>query len=166
MFKISNVKSCFFLAPVSLSIFIGIYITKPVMYFIHSSCVIYVFASIIEACNACIISLFLLLLISSKIFSQISLSDITPRARNTINNGIGCFTRGISTQIELPNPLFFELTIMLIAFGEIHLKSGTDFTSAFQVYFVSFLEILKQYTRFSAARSCPNTVFSDPLIIK
>jgi hypothetical protein len=34
-----------------------------------------------------------------------------------------------------------------------HLKSGTDLISAFQVYLVSFLETLKQYTRFSAARS-------------
>jgi hypothetical protein len=42
---------------------------------------------------------------------------------------------------------------MLICLGEIHLKSGTDFISAFQVYLVSFLEILKQYTLFSAARS-------------
>ena len=55
---------------------------------------------------------------------------------------------------------------MFIAFGEIHLKSGTDFISAFHVYLVSFLDTLKQYTRFSAARSCPNTVFSEPFIIK
>ena len=99
-------------------------------------------------------------------YSQISLSDNTFKARNRINNGIGCLMRGICMQIGNPNPLFFELIIMLICFGEIHLKSGTDLISAFQVYFVSFFEILKQYTRFSAARSCPKIVFSEPLIIK
>ena len=95
-----------------------------------------------------------------------SLSDIMPNARNTINNGMGCFTRGICTQIAFPNPLFLELTYILICLGDMHLKSGIDFTSAIHEYFVLFLEILKQYTRFSAARSCPITVFSDPLIIK
>ena len=35
-----------------------------------------------------------------------------------------------------------------------------------QVDFVSFFEILNTYTRFSAARSCPKTVFSEPLIMK
>ena len=79
---------------------------------------------------------------------------------------MGCLTRGNSTQIALPNPLFLELIIILICLGEMHLKSGTDLISAFQVYLVSFLETLKQYTRFSAALSCPKTVFSEPLIIK
>ena len=90
---------------------------------------------------------------SSKIYSQISLSDNTFNARNTINKGIGCLTRGICRQIGSPKPLFLELIIILICFGEIHLKSGTDLISAFHVYFVSFFEILKQYIRFSAARS-------------
>ena len=89
-----------------------------------------------------------------------------PSALNTINNGIGCFTRGICKQIGCPNPLFFELIIILSCLGEMHLKSGTDFISAFHVYFVSFLDILNTYTRFSAARSWPKTVFSEPLIIK
>ena len=132
------------MAPVSLSILIGVYITKLVIYLTHSSWVICLFASIIEACNACNIGLFFALEISNNILSQISLSELIPSARNTINNGIGCFTRGNSTQIALPNPLFFELRYMLICFGEMHLKSGTDLISAFHVYLVSFLEILKQ----------------------
>ena len=51
--------------------------------------------SIIEACkfwnisSCCSFSMF------SKIYSQISLSDITPRVRNTTNNGRGCLMRGI-----------------------------------------------------------------------
>ena len=81
------------------------------------------------------------------------LSDNIFKARNKMNSGIGCLMRGISMQIGNPKPLFLELIIILICFGEIHLKSGTDLISAFHVYFVSFFEILKQYTRFSAARS-------------
>ena len=40
-----------------------------------------------------------------------------------------------------------------------------DLISANQFHFVVFLPS-KQYTRFSAARSCPNTVFSEPFITK
>ena len=67
--------------------------------------------------------------------------------------------------IPLPNPLFLLDIIISICFGEIHLKSGTDLISAVQLHFVVFLPS-KQYILFSAARSCPNTVFSDPLIMK
>ena len=78
---------------------------------------------------------------------------------------MGCFTLGIFIYMAFPNPLFFVATIISICLGEIHLKSGMDFISAYQLHFVVFFPS-KQYTRFSAARSCPNTVFSDPLIIK
>ena len=98
----------------------------------------------IEACNACKNNLFLSESISNTIFSQISLSEIIPIALKTINTGIGCLTRGNSTQIAFPKPLFLDDNIIFICFGEIHLKSGTDLISAFQVYLVSFLEILKQ----------------------
>ena len=37
LFNISNVNSYFFIAPVSLSILIGVYIAKLVIYLIHSS---------------------------------------------------------------------------------------------------------------------------------
>ena len=77
-----------------------------------------------------------------RMYSQISLSVKMFKARNTINKGIGCLTRGICRQIGSPNPLFLELINILICFGEIHLKSGTDLISAFHVYFVSFFEIL------------------------
>ena len=40
-----------------------------------------------------------------------------------------------------------------------------DLISANQFHLVVFLPS-NTYTRFSAARSCPNTVFSDPLMMK
>ena len=95
-----------------------------------------------DACKLLSICSYLSNEISSKIYSQISLSDNIFRARNTTNNGIGCFMRGICKQMGNPNPLFLELIIILICFGEIHLKSGTDFISAFHVYLVSFFDIL------------------------
>ena len=95
-----------------------------------------------DACKFSTITLYLSKLIFNKIYSQICLSLITPNALNTINSGIGCFTRGICKQMGYPKPLFLELIIILICLGEMHLKSGTDFISAFHVYFVSFLDIL------------------------
>ena len=44
----SNVNSCFFFAPVAISILIGVYITKLVIYLIHSSCVKYLEKSTLE----------------------------------------------------------------------------------------------------------------------
>jgi len=102
------------------------------------------FDSIIDACKFSNIGLYLSNDKFNNIYSQISLSVSTPNARNTINSGIGCLTRGICKEIGNPKPLFFELIIIFICLGDIHLKSGTDFISAFQVYFVSFLETLKQ----------------------
>ena len=90
----SIVNSIFLRAPVSLSILIGVYIACVVIYFIESCCVKYLFASMIDACNASNNFLFNSSVISNKIVSHISLSEISPSALKTINNGIGCFTRG------------------------------------------------------------------------
>ena len=69
-------------------------------------------------------------------YSQISLSFVTPRARNNANNSIGFFTLGIVINNPYPNPLFFDEIIISICFGDIHLKSGIDFISAYQFHFV------------------------------
>ena len=140
--------------------------TYDVIYLMQSSLVKYLFASIIDAFKASNKIELDSASIFNKIFSQISLSEIIPKARNNTNNGTGCFTRDICTCIGFPNPLFFEHNIIFNCLGEIHLKSGTDFISAIHEYFVLFFETLKQYTLFSAALSCPKTVFSDPFIIK
>ena len=49
----------------------------------------------IDPCNAANNFLFVSSFISNNIFSHTSLSEITPNARNTTNNGIGCLMRGI-----------------------------------------------------------------------
>ena len=53
----------------------------------------------IDACKASTICLFFSSVIFRTILSQISWSDITPNARNTMNNGIGILMRGICKQI-------------------------------------------------------------------
>ena len=60
-----------------------------------SSFVKYALASIIEACNEFNILVFCLSSIFSNILLQMSLSVNTSNALKTINNGNGCFTRGI-----------------------------------------------------------------------
>uniref|UniRef100_A0A6C0EVN3 Uncharacterized protein n=1 Tax=viral metagenome TaxID=1070528 RepID=A0A6C0EVN3_9ZZZZ len=52
-----------------------------------------------------------------------------------------------------PNPLFLLEIITLICLGDIHFSLGTDLISAVQDHLLLFFEVLKQYTRFSAARS-------------
>ena len=85
----------FFFAPVSLSTFNGIYATIDVICLRASSCVIYLLASIIDACKESNNSLFNGFSTSKRIYPAISLSDITPNALNKTNNSIGCFIRGI-----------------------------------------------------------------------
>ena len=136
------------------------------MYSNASSCVINPFASIIEAFKPKSIFFIFSSFMFNKIMLQISLSDIIPNALNTINNGIGFLILGISKYIGCPKPLFLESITILICFGEIHLKSGIDFTSACHAHLLFTFLILKHIILFSAALSCPITVFSLPLIIK
>ena len=95
MFKMSFANSRFLQEPVSLSIFMGVYITCPIMYFRAVSWSKYLFASTIDPCSASNIDLMDSLFTSNTIILHISSSLIMPSARNKINNGIGILTRGI-----------------------------------------------------------------------
>ena len=77
----------------------GVNITNDVIYLIASSFVIQLHASVIDPVNFFNIFVLISSLISKTIFLQISLSEMTPSALNTINSGIGFLTRGIERYI-------------------------------------------------------------------
>ena len=94
--RTSSANSRFFLAPVSLSILIGVKAAILTMCLSESSCVMYLLPSMIDACrqsrsSRC--SRF------KRMYSHISRSLVMPSARKSANNSIGCLKRGIVTYI-------------------------------------------------------------------
>ena len=102
---------------------------------------------------------------SSKHMVIMSLSLIIPRARNTINSGIGLRTFGILTTIFLLEYLVDGVSIFTdnVLIG-LDTFSETERISAEYKYFSSFTSRI--YNILSANFSCGITVFSFPSIIK
>ena len=94
-------------------------------------------------------------------FHIFSLSLIFLIALKNINNGIVCFILGICIYKVCPLPLFFVAIVILICFGDIHFRSGTDFISANQLHLLLFFVITLLFVTTITAQNQTGKYFTD-----